>query len=79
MTNEHSTTTSSGRSAESGTAYCGRRLVGAHRPSGEHLRPCHAGTAGPNSTSHTRSKPLAASDSSVAGRFHWTHCARDLA
>ena len=28
MTNEHSTTTSSGRSAESGTPYCGRRLVG---------------------------------------------------
>ena len=28
MTNEHSTTTSSGPSAESGTAYCGRRLVG---------------------------------------------------
>ena len=28
MTNEHSTTTSSGRSAERGTTYCGRRLIG---------------------------------------------------
>ena len=28
MTDKHLTTTSSGRSAESGTTYCGRRLVG---------------------------------------------------